>query len=557
MSAVTDSQDRCPFPHLTWLRQAAVLGLALVVPLLPASARAAPGDLDPSFSRDGKARTEFASKRALAFAIAPQPDGKSVVAGRGGGKFVLARYRHDGRLDRSFSDDGKVKTDFAQPGGASSVAVQRNGRIVAAGRAGEDFALARYQSDGGPDHSFSSDGKLTTDFADSDSASGVAVQPNGRIVAVGRSERDFALARYKPDGRIDRTFSGDGKVITDFGSFPAVARSVALQPDGKIVAFGSYEGPFDEVDFALARYNPDGTLDSSFSGDGKEVTDVGAIAEGRALALQPDGNILVAGSWWLTYDDIDFVVARYTANGSLDPTFSGDGVATTDFAGDAEAHALALQSDGNVIAAGRACCLPTGTDFALARYNPDGSLDASFAGNGLLTTDYITGNDFVRGLALQPGGRIIAAGSMAGIRGTRGSKKRFALARYELSDGPPDTDADGIEDVGDRCPSQYGRKSSGCPRHRRSLTLRYNDHDLRFEGELSSPFPPCERDGKVRIFKSRPGQDPEVAADETDFKGHYSVLDPGFEGVYYARSPRTFEAEVGICARVRSRELKL
>ncbi len=221
---------------------------------------------------------------------------------------------------------------------ASGVTLQGDGKIVVAGNAtrdpGEHFALARYNPNGSLDTSFSGDGKQTTDFGGfgQDGATGVALQGNGKIVAVGSTGRhpssDFALARYNPDGSLDTSFSGDGRQTTDFGGLDT-ATGVALQGDGKIVVVGRG----DARDFALARYNPDGSLDTSFSGDGKQTTDFfGGIDEATGVALQGDGKMVVVGRARRR----DFALARYNPNGSLDTSFSGDGKQTTDFFGNSD-----------------------------------------------------------------------------------------------------------------------------------------------------------------------------------------------------------------------------
>jgi uncharacterized delta-60 repeat protein len=177
----------------------------------------------------------------------------------------------------------------------------------------DDFALARYNANGTLDTTFSGDGKQTTDFA----GFGVAIQTNGRIVAVGTTDftgGDFALARYNPNGTLDTTFSGDGKQTTDFG-FGAndEATSVVLQGDGKIVAAGFASGGATGRDFALARYNPNGSLDVSFSGDGRRRTDFGGSDRANAVALQ-GARIVAAGIGFGTGGTSDFALARFLGN---------------------------------------------------------------------------------------------------------------------------------------------------------------------------------------------------------------------------------------------------
>ena len=190
--------------------------------------------------------------------------------------------------------------------------LQTNGKIVVAGHAGDDFALARYNTNGSLDTTFSGDGKQTTDFGDSDGANAVGLQADGRIVAVGFTgggvNSAFALARYNPNGSLDTSFSGDGKQTTGFGGF-ARANGVAIKSTGRIIVAG---GGGASGDFAIARYNPTGSLDTSFSGDGKQTTDFGGAGErANAVALQGDGNIVAAGVGLGAYATRDFALARY------------------------------------------------------------------------------------------------------------------------------------------------------------------------------------------------------------------------------------------------------
>jgi uncharacterized delta-60 repeat protein len=400
-----------------------VLALALGAGALPGAAVAAPGALDSSFGSGGEVTTDFGGSDS-AQAVVIQGDGRIVAAGlSGAGDFALARYTADGSLDPSFGSGGKATTDFGGFDAASALAVQPDGRIVAAGRSGSgDFALARYNADGSLDSTFGSGGKLTTDFGGFDGALAVALQTDSKIIAVGGggTGSDFALARYNADGSPDTSFGSGGIVPTDFGGFEA-ATAVAIQGDGKIVATGStFSGGFQQ--FVLARYNGDGSLDASFGSGGMVTTDFGlGSGFGGALTIQPDGKIVAAGR-----AGTDFVVARYNGDGSPDPSFGTAGKVTTDFGGalfDA-AFGVALQSNGKIVAAGGTFngFGPPAADFALARFGADGSLDAGFDSGGKVTTDF-GGFDVASGLALQADGKIVAAGQ-------GGSGSDFALARY-------------------------------------------------------------------------------------------------------------------------------
>jgi uncharacterized delta-60 repeat protein len=416
-----------------------VVVVAVIVSLaFPATAIAAGGDLDPTFSFDGKQRTNFGSGPSEATAAVRQADGKLVVVGGASLNFLVARYNLDGSLDTSFSDDGRVQTNFTASDGTSGFdgatdVVRQGNKIVVVGfsidnnRTGH-FAVARYHPDGTLDTSFSGDGMQTTAWGGFGvgGASGVALQSDGKIVAVGTTNihgshtSDFALTRYNPNGSLDASFSGDGKRTLDlaFGEF-ASANGVAIQADGKVVAVGR---AVDFGAFALARFNPNGSLDMSFSGDGVQTTAFGFDSEARKVAVQADGKIVAVGR----SDVYDFALARYNPDGSLDSGFSGDGMQTTDFLGNLDvANDVAIQGNGRIVAVGTVGGGATGEDFGLARYNTNGSLDTSFSGDGRRRTSF-GGPDGANGVALQGDGRIVAVGVGQGTDG----REEFALARY-------------------------------------------------------------------------------------------------------------------------------
>jgi uncharacterized delta-60 repeat protein len=314
--------------HFTFLLAVALATLIC----LPTQVYAAAGDLDTTFGTGGKVITDFPETDDEAFAVAIQPDGKIVVAGPtvvdGAVDFGLARYKLDGSLDVSFGTGGKVTTDFSGSQSiATAVAIQRDGKIVVAGLTDAggvpDFALARYNPDGSLDPTFGTGGQVTTDFSGgNDQAFGVAIQSDGKIVVAGVATIDFALVRYNPDGSLDTRFGTGGKVTTDFSGDSDHAHGVAIQPDGKIVVAGT--AGFAE--FALARYNTDGTLDTGFRTDGKLTTDFsGGIEQAHGVAIQPDGKIVVVG-----VAGEDFALARYNGDGTLDTSFSSDGKVITE-----------------------------------------------------------------------------------------------------------------------------------------------------------------------------------------------------------------------------------
>jgi uncharacterized delta-60 repeat protein len=285
---------------------------------------------------------------------------------------------------------------------------------------------------GALDPTFSGDGKLTTNFPrGDDGASGVAIQADGKVVVAGSAgwgpgpAPTFALARYRSGGTLDPTFGGDGKVTTRFAWY-AFAADLAIQADGKIVVVGEANDKF-----ALARYNRNGTLDSTFNGDGKATTAFLPLdlASAASVAVQSDGKIVVAGiaacqestgTCSVEQDPAEFAVARYDEDGTLDASFGEDGRVTTDIGGGASA--VALQADGKIVVAGGG--------FDLVRYNADGTLDSTFGDGGKVTTEFGASweSEGAYALAIQADGKIVAAG-----RGGR----TFALARYN-ADGTPD-----------------------------------------------------------------------------------------------------------------------
>jgi uncharacterized delta-60 repeat protein len=394
--------------------------------------------LDPTFGGDGKVTAAVGHGEAEALLI--QPDGAIVSAGRsvaaGGVDFTLTRHDRSGNLDPLFGDGGIVRTNLGSAADeAFDAALQRDGRIVAVGRtdgtgANRNFAVVRYEPDGDPDPGFGGgDGIVTTDFTGSvDQANAVAVQPDGRIVVAGHAatlrplgaDNDFAVARYETDGDPDPTFGGgDGIVTTDLGSRTDLGRALVLQPDGRIVVAGA-----SEDDVALVRYTAAGIPDGSFSSDGIVVTDFGPDAFANGVALQSDGRIVIAGHALGGSLTTDFALARYHTDGNLDASFGAGGLVTTDIGGDEDyAEELEILADDRIVVVGRGTS-PTILDLAVARYRADGGLDTGFGRGGVVTADFHGSGEFGQDVAVQADGRIVAAGYSA-----NGSDTEFALAR--------------------------------------------------------------------------------------------------------------------------------
>ena len=426
------------------LRIACTLALATALMVASAvAAAAAPGQLDPSFGAGGTVVTEFPSSYSGARAVAVQADGGIVAAGFAHtnnsiiSDFALTRYDASGALDPTFGTGGRVRTDF---GGrfdeALAVAVQPDGRVVVAGNSsdanGSDMAVARYNSDGLLDTSFDGDGMALVDFGSEASARAVALQPDGRIVLAGGVSQpvgggccvsDFALVRLTSVGVLDSSFDGDGRVVTDFlagaDNGHDVAQAVRVQADGRIVAAGAGVAGVVSVDFAVARYLADGSLDLTFSDDGLVTTDfVGYFDEIRDLAVDTGGRIVTGGQsceFPGNSDEVcDFGLARYTANGTLDRRFGRKGKIHTDLNADLSEgiRSVVVQADGRIVAAGDTSG-PGASDVGLTRYRSDGRLDRGFGVNGVVITPVSPSTDEVGGLELQADGRLVVAGTTA------------------------------------------------------------------------------------------------------------------------------------------------
>jgi uncharacterized delta-60 repeat protein len=383
------------------------------------------GSLDSTFGADGRVTTSFAGGFAIASGVAIQADGKIVAAGtvsRLLSAIVLARYETDGSLDPTFGGDGRARAAF--PGGmfVRAVAIQADGRIVVVGSSGSSvtrFALARFTTDGSLDPTFGEDGRVTTTFRRRAEAYDVAIQADGKIIAVGTSGRrqKFALVRYNADGSLDVGFGGDGKVLTDVAVGDDSGTSIVIQADGRIVAAGT-----SGCDFAVARYNDDGSLDTTFGVGGTVTSDLGLLCqEALDVAIQADGRIVVAGFGECLSNRclFDFVLARYNPDGTLDTGFANDGSAQAGFFR-AVADSIAIQDDGAIVAAG---INESDGEFALARFHPDGSSDTSFGEDGSVTTR-IGKLSGARAVALQADGKIVAAGF------SQRRTVKFGLARY-------------------------------------------------------------------------------------------------------------------------------
>ncbi len=364
------------------------------------------------------------------------------------------------------NDQGGVELPSTIQQRFNAVAVQTDGKVLVAGSAGTrdnagkgSFLLERFNADGTPDAAFGTGGAIATAFGPISYATTILIQADGRIVLGGASEDSvasptnvmFALARYTATGALDSTFGTGGKVTTDFTGNEQID-SLALTSDGKVVAVGS-SFSFPNIGFDLARYNTDGTPDTSLNGAGTLAHDLGtppANAYPSSVAIQPGGKILVGA-----LSGASGAVFRYNADGTLDDSFANHGVAT--LSAGADAAKLALQSDGKILVGlvdppgGVSVPVTNSTAFAIARLSADGTPDAGFGSAGIasVNADRTSRHDPnytppayepLGNLLVQSDGKIILAANQQYVDGftttALGSK---TLVRRFLADGTPDS----------------------------------------------------------------------------------------------------------------------
>lgn len=448
---------------------------------------AAPGDLDPTFGVGGKQFvTVFNSEpihgnHNIAEDIVVQPDGKILVAGAAwilpaSNDMVILRFNPDGTLDSSFAAGGIFKYTRGLGDHLYGIALQPDGKIVAAGKtqvSAQDtaFIVIRLNSNGTFDPTFGANGVVVTNpFSSLDQATEVAIQPDGKIIASGwvaqggvnnGATYDFALVRYLPNGSVDPSFGNGGIVFTDFFGNGDLAQALVLQPDGKLVVTGfvTPPGPPFHYDFGLARYNPDGSLDTTFGTGGKVATPIrnGLDELARGIARAPDGKLVVTGDMYNPSDGQnqghrDVVAVRYNPDGTLDTTFDGDGKFIYDSGqGDRSegGEDVVVQPDGKILIAAKSHLktesvgggMVSHTDMLVIRLTVSGSFDPSFGSGGLTFVDFgefhpspggVRTGDRGKAIALQPDGKIVVAGEAVWGNGDYS----FCIARFLNDIGP-------------------------------------------------------------------------------------------------------------------------
>lgn len=397
-----------------------------------------PGNPDTSFSGDGKVTTAVGTGTDSAQAVAVQPDGKVVVAGYAqiGGveDFAIVRYLADGTLDSAFGTGGVVTTavgTFRDYG--RCVALQSDGKILVAGEVSNggayDFGVVRYLANGALDPAFGTGGIATISLVSgNDYPKGVFVRGDGKIVVAGAANTDFGVARLNSNGSPDTSFGTAGKVVTDFGtsSFD-YAEAALMQSDGKIIIAGRVSTATRGYDFGLIRYQESGALDTTFGTGGKVSTPVGGGTMEDIcydLAQQSDGKIIAVGDSVSSGSEI--VVVRYMPSGSVDTTFATGGIGSYAISNSANhGRAVAVQSDGAIVVAGYANSQGDTDFFGCIRLLSNGTADPSFGSSGLFGTTFGAGPDRAFGIALQSNGGIVLAGEAY-----NGTNTDIAVARH-------------------------------------------------------------------------------------------------------------------------------
>ena len=401
------------------------------------------GDLDLSFSGDGKTTINIASGTDESYASAIQPDQKIILVGKAvtgqNSDIALARLNTDGQLDSSFGSGGKVVSNFGSNYEyAKSVAIQSDNKIVVGGFIRNswnyDFALIRYLPEGTLDNTFGTGGKVQTDLVYDDYIYDIAIQQDGKILAVGYAvnisgQGDIAIVRYNSDGTLDNTFGTGGIVLTAIGSYSDFGYCIAIQSDGKFFVSGYYVINGNNHDVFVAKYNSDGTLDSSFGNNGLTLLDIaGGKDEIYSIAIQQDDKIVLGGFTRVGSNDFDLLLIRLNANGYFDTQFGNSGKIIKPISDEDDyVRSVNVQADGKIIAAGSYYYnyFNGDLDFFICRFNQDSSDDLTFGLNGTVLSPIGSSVDAAYSSLLQDDEKILVAGTSF-LNGNM----EFAIARY-------------------------------------------------------------------------------------------------------------------------------
>jgi len=458
----------------------------LLIPSLLSStvALAAPGSLDPTFDGDGMVVTPVTS--GFAFSVALQAGGKILVGGTISGDFALIRYHTNGALDTTFNGTGIATVDFAAAQDtAHSILVKGNEKIMLVGsaiNANEDTALVQFQPNGNLDLGFSGDGKSSVSLSsNAEEPNGAAFQSDEKIVVSGTlfngTINQMYLARFTSDGDLDAAGFGFLGVNIDPFTGDALGKAIAVMGDDRIVVAGTAIGTGGYY-LAVARFTPNGTIDTTFGGGtgGATITAGPGDDSANAVAVQDDGKIVVAGDSKNGSGTDRITIGRFLTDGTADPAFGTGGVSITVVGpGHYRAYAVAVQEDGKILVFGNSSG-GAERNFVLLRYLDNGHLDSGFGLNGVVKTSFGGGTHSGNALAVQSDGRIIGIGSLGSAQ--------FGLALYKVAQGDLRVGRSAGVPVGDH---RYNLSGVGQTQSRRIRSGRSIAHFYAVQNESSRP----------------------------------------------------------------------
>lgn len=404
------------------------------------------GKIDLIFADSGIQKTKV-SYYTYATKFNIQTNGKLLVAAFtfNSSQAIIQRYLSNGILDNTFGVDGIDKISIKDKAAIlNQIAIQSDGQIIGVGTlyiydsrliTEEDMFTIRLNTDGSLDHNFGNQGKLISDFGSDERSRDIAIQNDGKILLAGEIfnglDFDIVVVRYNPNGSLDTSFNKTGKVITDAES-SEFAKSISIQSDGRIVV-GGIRYNDNNADIILIRYNPDGSIDKSFDTDGKVITDLGFDEQTKDLSIYPNGKIVLGADYYDTAQS-DIAILRYNIDGSLDKSFNATGIVFFDTGYDEYIGALNLQGDDKILVTGNQY-KGTRSDILTTRINTDGKPDIGFNVFGYVTTDLNLGRGLGTSVVQQMDGKILVSGIGDNSFGTN---LRNALIRY-LPSGMLDT----------------------------------------------------------------------------------------------------------------------
>lgn len=416
--------------------------LGLLVFMLSFTLKAQEGQPDATFGEEGFITGSFSNEDSFAETLAIQSDGKILVAGNTGPYYALeiaaARYNEDGTIDESFANGGKLQFPATfEKAFIKDMTVQNDGKIVLGGYQWNDitgdFILARLNNDGSLDTDFGNEGIAILDNGLAEIGKAIAIQNDGKIIIAGDAEDQFAMARVNPDGSIDTDFGTDGWVGTVFTEWSYV-NGMGISPDGEIVLTGMTIDAYGDWKMAVTKYDNSGNLDTSFGTNGQLILSVGNDYDYGIKALfTEDGKILIGGHSYFGTAPLryEIAVAQLNADGSLDTNYGVDGISKFRWLDNGENYLndMALQADGKLVISGRS--YDNNYYFSVARLNSNGELDATFGNEGKINdnVDGYPSND-ANAVAIQEDGKAVITGQISDYENPR----KFFVARYGEKD---------------------------------------------------------------------------------------------------------------------------